>query len=318
MTPVRQSRSPWSIRWNAALVAALFLVFAPVQLLAQIDIFLKVGDIVGESRDSVRQGYSIANAWSWGGIQNAIDPLTRATKSTFHNLNITKPIDTATPRLMLACARGNRFDRATLILRKSGATPVEFYRIILEDVFISSVQDAGAVGDMPSENISLNFARIGVEYFQITPKGTLGNRFEFAWDIANNKQGGVTFPTAADADADGLPDVWENQYGLDPTANDANLDPDGDGATNFEEYIAGTSPIDANQVLRAKLNLANPTAGATLMLPTVPGKTYRILTSDSITGPFSPIQTFQANDTTTTIAAAINFPTQYFKVEVVP
>jgi hypothetical protein len=49
-----------------------------------------------------------------------------------------------------------------------------------------------------------------------------------------------------DTDGDGLPDAWENQFGLNPNAaggNDGpNGDPDGDGATNAQERTAGTHP----------------------------------------------------------------------------
>lgn len=48
---------------------------------------------------------------------------------------------------------------------------------------------------------------------------------------------------APDTDKDGLPDWWEQLYGLNPTVADAHLDFDGDGRTNLEEYNAGTSPI---------------------------------------------------------------------------
>jgi type VI secretion system secreted protein Hcp len=315
MTPVPKRRACLPIR---AIFAAAVLLLLPSTLRAQIDIFLQVGDIPGESRDTIRTNFGVAASWSWGGIHNTIDPTTRATKSKFHSLDITKPIDSATPKLMLACVRGRPLDRAVLILRKRGQSPVEFYRIILENVFVTSVQNSGPSGGNPSENLTLDYTRIGVEYFQITPKGAPGDRFEFAWDIANNRPSGVTFPAAVDADADGLPDVWENQYGLDPAKNDADLDPDGDGATNFEEYIAGTSPIDANQVLRAKLDLSPASGGTTLTLLTVPGKTYRILTSDNITGPFQPTQTLQATAGTTTLPATFDFPTQYFKIEVLP
>jgi hypothetical protein len=55
------------------------------------------------------------------------------------------------------------------------------------------------------------------------------------------------FGAGGDADGDGMPDSWENQYGLNPTnAADANLDLDGDGMTNLEEYIAGTDPTNGN------------------------------------------------------------------------
>jgi hypothetical protein len=50
----------------------------------------------------------------------------------------------------------------------------------------------------------------------------------------------------ADSDADGMPDAWETQYGLNPnSAADAGLDPDGDGFTNLQEYQRGSNPIVA-------------------------------------------------------------------------
>lgn len=58
-----------------------------------------------------------------------------------------------------------------------------------------------------------------------------------------------TEPGVADSDNDGLPDDWENAYGLVATDNgsgDPNNgpdgDPDGDGATNIEEYEGDTDP----------------------------------------------------------------------------
>ncbi len=50
--------------------------------------------------------------------------------------------------------------------------------------------------------------------------------------------------TDLDDDGDGMSDIWEEQYGLDPlNGKDADLDPDGDGKTNLEEFRAGSNPI---------------------------------------------------------------------------
>ena len=46
-----------------------------------------------------------------------------------------------------------------------------------------------------------------------------------------------------DTDMDGMPDVWEKKYGLNPKdASDANGDLNGDGYTNIEKYINGIDP----------------------------------------------------------------------------
>jgi len=56
---------------------------------------------------------------------------------------------------------------------------------------------------------------------------------------------------APDADKDGMPDWYENLYGLNPNENDAHLDADGDGRTNLQEYNAGTNPILADDWTRS-------------------------------------------------------------------
>ncbi|MFW2386331.1 MAG: LamG-like jellyroll fold domain-containing protein [Akkermansiaceae bacterium] len=48
----------------------------------------------------------------------------------------------------------------------------------------------------------------------------------------------------ADADGDGMPDTYENLYGLNPAVNDADLDLDNDMLTNIEEFTLGTIPND--------------------------------------------------------------------------
>jgi hypothetical protein len=73
---------------------------------------------------------------------------------------------------------------------------------------------------------------------------------------AANPQPGIISSNAgltvlADADGDGVPDDWEIAHGLDVTSSaDGGLDRDGDGASNREEYLAGTDPDDPQSFLR--------------------------------------------------------------------
>lgn len=49
-------------------------------------------------------------------------------------------------------------------------------------------------------------------------------------------------PVTQDTDLDGMPDWWEQKYGLQLTVKDAALDPDNDGLSNLAEFLAGTHP----------------------------------------------------------------------------
>src|SRR6185436_18709031 len=74
-------------------------------------------------------------------------------------------------------------------------------------------------------------------------------------NLANNQPGIIsstaTITVLLDTDNDGLPDAWEAAYGF-ATNNlaDAALDPDGDGMSNWQEYVAGTDPTNALSYLK--------------------------------------------------------------------
>ncbi|MCB2148048.1 MAG: PKD domain-containing protein [Deltaproteobacteria bacterium] len=62
---------------------------------------------------------------------------------------------------------------------------------------------------------------------------------------ADNDSDGTGNNQDPDDDNDGMTDVWEITYGLDPLINDSALDADGDGVTNLAEFQADTNPTTA-------------------------------------------------------------------------
>ena len=90
-----------------------------------------------------------------------------------------------------------------------------------------------------------------------------------------------------DTDADSLPDWWEDQFGLSKTNSaDAALDLDGDGASNLDEFLAGTKPNDAASVFR--ITALQPEAGdLRVTWTTVGGKSYVVQTNGDVSDAFT-------------------------------
>jgi hypothetical protein len=61
--------------------------------------------------------------------------------------------------------------------------------------------------------------------------------------VRREAQGSFAIAVGPDSDGDGIPDLWEERFGFDPTdPTDADDDADGDGLDNRCEYEAGTNP----------------------------------------------------------------------------
>jgi hypothetical protein len=97
----------------------------------------------------------------------------------------------------------------------------------------------------PSLIPALSFSVTGRSYGFVDANVVLGNLYYYKLEDIDI-YGKRTFhgPICVDWDADGIPDDWEIRYGLNPWLNDANLDSDGDGLTNLQEYELGTDPFN--------------------------------------------------------------------------
>lgn len=296
--------------------------FGSTALEAALATFAKLGDITGESTDARHVGESDVLSWSWGMTNPPIVSGSGADGGTVkvRDLTIVKRVDSASPKLLQACANDTPLNRAVLTLRQLGGNSVVFYRYVLENVRVTSVTHSSGE-DQPVESVSLAFTRVGAEYISITPLGTPGDKNRFAWDLAANREGGVTFPedTSTDTDSDGLPDSWELEFGLDPSLTDASEDADGDGATNREEFLAGTAPNSRDSVFKAHFNAPGGDAMGTLTWTSSSGLQYRVLVGDRLDGDFQIFGTYpSAGDRTTSIILPANLGTRFFRVIALP
>ncbi len=148
----------------------------------------------------------------------------------------------------------------------------------------------------------------------------------------DGKTNGAPFTTAsvlvpADADGNGINDDWEVQYfghiGIDP-----NADPDGDGFSNLQEFLAGTDPTNAASALRIT-EIDADGDDVRIAWSAVGGKNYVVQTNapsdDNFTNDFSDLSAMIAvlgsSETSTNyldVGGAINTPARFYRIKLLP
>jgi type VI secretion system secreted protein Hcp len=155
------------------------------------DIFAKIGDIKGESLDDKHKDEIEVLSFSWGvtnGGTMAAGGGGGEGKAAFHDLSFTHTVDKSSPVLMQSCATGVHIKEATITHRKSGKGQQEFLVVKMSDVLITGVTHGGG-GDGTSETVTLQFAKVNVEYKPQKADGSLDAGIHFKYDIKGNKEG---------------------------------------------------------------------------------------------------------------------------------
>jgi len=156
-----------------------------------VDVFLKLGTIKGESKDSKHAGEIDVVSWSWGVSQTgsvAYGGGGGAGKAAFQDITFLHNVDAASPVLMTACATGEHIPEAILIARKAGKSPQEYIIIKMNDILITSVQPSGS-SEHPVESVSMSYSKVALEYKPQKADGTLDAGIFFKYDVKSNKEG---------------------------------------------------------------------------------------------------------------------------------
>lgn len=155
-----------------------------------VDMFLKLDDIKGESTDDKHKDEIDVLAWSWGMSQSGTTHTGGgggAGKVSVNDLSITKYIDKGSPTLMISCCNGKHFKEALLTVRKAGENPLEYLKLTMKEVIVSSISTGGSGGeDRLTENVMLNFASFKTEYTPQKEDGSGDAAVEGGWNIASN------------------------------------------------------------------------------------------------------------------------------------
>ncbi len=160
-----------------------------------LDIFLKLGEIKGDSLDARHRDEIVVLSWDWGITQTAA-PLggggasggAAVGRTEFRRIRFAHRIDVASPLIMLACATGKRLREAKFTVRHPGEHGAEFLTVKLSDVIVTLVEPAinGDNGET-YEAVTFEYGKVEVEYTPRAPNGTPGTPVRFGWDLRANK-----------------------------------------------------------------------------------------------------------------------------------
>ncbi len=104
----------------------------------------------------------------------------------------------------------------------------------------------------------------------------------------------VVLQVVADLDSDnnGLPDYWEQQYFHTLTGTSPTADPDGDGMSNLQEFLADTNPTNAASYFHIQSIAPNPGGGIAVSYQSSSNRVYTLYYTDAFnSGVWSNIPT---------------------------
>lgn len=159
---------------------------------ANVDYFLKIDGIEGESASDKHKGEIEILSYSWGVSQqqgsSSAGGGAGAGKATFQDISFVKNLDKSSPLLFVKTATGEHIKEVVLTGELAGKKGQKFLEIKMTDVLISSYQQSGSDGSVPTDSFSLNFAEIEFKYYPMSRDGTLGAPVTGGWDLKENRE----------------------------------------------------------------------------------------------------------------------------------
>ena len=159
--------------------------------MADVDYFLKISGIQGESQDRTHRDEIEVRSWSWGLAKPAATGPGGAGRAAFQDFSIIKSVDKASPKLAEACVTGKHFPEAVLTARRAGGPnfSLDFILIKLSDVIIPRYQGSADESEStPIDSFSIDFTKIEYSYSTQKADGTPDAAARWTWDLKANSE----------------------------------------------------------------------------------------------------------------------------------
>lgn len=160
------------------------------------DSFLKISTIPGESTDDKHKDWIEILSFSWGVSQPSSGAASTggarsAERCNHQDLSLVKVLDKASPKLFLACCKGEHIPEIKLELCRAAGDKTKYMEYKLTDVIVSSVRPGGSAHggeSLPLEEVSFNYGKIELTYTATDHKtGKPAGDVKANWSLVENK-----------------------------------------------------------------------------------------------------------------------------------
>jgi len=157
-----------------------------------VDMFMRVEGANGESKDSNHKEWTDIKSFAWGATQpgNMVSGGGGGVgKASFNDLQVLARIDKAAPSVLKNCASGQHLGKVEVSVCKAGGSQIEYTRVTLEEVLVTSVQYTAEQGsDAVFVQYSFQAAKVKQQYWEQTDKGGKGAETVLGWNIKENRE----------------------------------------------------------------------------------------------------------------------------------
>lgn len=151
-----------------------------------IDCNLKIDGVAGESAHKDHVGEIEVLEWKWGVEQPSSAGVGGGAgkgKAVPGSLAWAHTYDKASPVLAKSCASGKHFPTAVLTVRKAGEGQLDFLKVTMKNVLMTTVSPAATPGGDLIERVAMDYDDIEFEYKEQKPDGALGGSVKFGWNV---------------------------------------------------------------------------------------------------------------------------------------
>jgi type VI secretion system secreted protein Hcp len=175
---------------NQLACAAALLVAVPlVAPAAELDYFLLIDHIKGESQDIHHPDEIDIKSWAWG-LSNSGSPHVGggggAGKPSFLDFSWSQGIDKSIVPIFMGVATGEHIRSARLdVVKDSGDDAASFFQMVFEDVLLTELQLTGTAAGQSATG-KLDFGKVKLRYRVQKADGSYAPWIEGAFDVTKN------------------------------------------------------------------------------------------------------------------------------------